>query len=126
MIGTTILPSTTSPIGTQMTKYLYFQEAVRFLGCTPTWLTQQITRGLVEFTLESDGKGAHRYRLNKDDLRRLLGDVPVYTPQNPSRAPIMNKAKEQYRSVRASIEIREEARELGLTVEEYQREIRRG
>jgi hypothetical protein len=109
-----------------MTSYLYFQEAVRFLGCTPTWLTQQITRGLVEFTLESDGKGAHRYRLNREDLKKLLGEVPVYVPQNPSRSPIMSEAKERFRSTRASIEIREEARELGISVEEYQREIRRG
>lgn len=105
-----------------MKPFLYFHEAVIKLGCSPQWLTQQITRGLVRFTLESDQKGAHRYRLNRDDVKELMGTTPKFKP-SARPTPRMTEAKVVFRSIKTSIEIQEEARSLGLTVEEYRREI---
>lgn len=98
-------------------KALYFLEAVRWLGCSPQWLTRQIDKGLVRFTLESDGKGAHRYRLNRDDLDALRESIPTWHPQPTKEVAISTPIKQ--RTARHKAELMREARELGMTLEEY-------
>ena len=101
-------------------KTIYFQDAVRWLGCTPQWLTQQIAKGFVRFTLESDGKGANRYKLSRDDIESLFNHVPKYKLQPAKHVTVVLTTQ---RKARVSAEIVAEAHELGMGVKEYMREM---
>ena len=98
--------------------YLNFDEAVHLLRCRREWLERQLDRGLVRYKIKWMN-GVSYYRLWKDDLLALSRPGPAPKPVffTPEVERVVRAGKKQ------KLQLRLEAQQLGLTLEEYAREM---
>jgi hypothetical protein len=101
-------------------KPLSFRAAARRLRCTPAWLSAQIHTGKIRYTLETMRDGTARYWLSRDDIETLRAQVPVYT-EVKREEPTSNKPTPA--SSLRQLELKAEAAELGMSLEDYKKEM---
>ena len=98
--------------------YIPFFAAKHRLRCEGSWLSEQIDRGKVRYRLESMNDGTFRYLLCLDDVKNLFPPTRPH-PKSPPIEPFVSKSRQVIRRVELIVE----ASALGMTVEEYMREM---
>lgn len=94
---------------------LSFTQAVRFLKCPPQYLSDQIEAGRVEFTFNQNGK----YLLSLKSVRKLVRDFSI--PETTKREP-PKKLTSRVKAYRL-YEMVEEAKNMGLSLNEYRETV---